>query len=130
MSKKCINAAGAPPAIGPYSHATVAGDFVYLSGQIALKPDGSGLLKGTIEEETHQVFANIQAVLKATGATLSDVVKVCVFLADLENFAAFNKVYQGYFPKDPPVRTTFQPGRLPANAQVEIEVTAWLGGRK
>jgi 2-iminobutanoate/2-iminopropanoate deaminase len=129
MSKQCINAAGAPPAIGPYSHAVRAGDFLYLSGQIALRPDGSGMLKGTIEEETHQVFANIQAVLKASGASLKDVVKSCVFIADLANFAAFNKVYQTYFPENPPCRTTFQPGRLPADAQVEIEVTAYLGGR-
>lgn len=129
MSKRCITAPGAPPAIGPYSHAVVAGDFLYLSGQIPLRPDGSGIARGTIEEETHQVFANIQAVLKASSATLKDVVKVCVFLADMENFGAFNKVYATYFPENPPVRTTFQPGRLPADAKVEIEVTAYLGGR-
>jgi len=129
MSKQCINAPGAPPAIGPYSHAVRAGDFLFLSGQIPLKPDGSGLARGTIEEETHQVFANIQAVLKASGATLKDVVKSCVFLTDLENFAAFNKVYQTYFPENPPARTTIQPGRLPADAKVEIDVTVYLGGR-
>jgi len=129
MSKTCINAPGAPPAIGPYSHAVRAGDFLFLSGQIPLKPDGSGLLQGTIEEQTHQVFANIQAVLKAAGASLKDVVKSCVFLTDLENFAAFNKVYQQYFPENPPARTTFQPGKLPAGAGVEIDVTVYLGGR-
>ncbi len=129
MSKRCITAPGAPPAIGPYSHAVIAGDFLYLSGQIPLRPDGSGIARGTIEEETHQVFANIQAVLNASGAALKDVVKVCVFLDDMENFAAFNKVYGTYFPENPPVRTTFQPGRLPADAKVEIEVTAYLGGR-
>jgi 2-iminobutanoate/2-iminopropanoate deaminase len=129
MSKTCITAPGAPPAIGPYSHAVRAGDFLFLSGQIPLKPDGSGLLQGTIEEQTHQVFANIQAVLKAAGASLKDVVKSCVFLTDLENFAAFNKVYQQYFPENPPARTTFQPGKLPAGAGVEIDVTVYLGGR-
>jgi 2-iminobutanoate/2-iminopropanoate deaminase len=129
MSKTCINAPGAPPAIGPYSHAVRAGDFLFLSGQIPLKPDGSGLLKGTIEEQTHQVFANIQAVLKAANASLTDVVKSCVFLADLENFAAFNKIYQQYFPENPPARTTFQVGKLPAGAGVEIDVTVYLGGQ-
>lgn len=129
MSKTCITAPGAPPAIGPYSHAVRAGDFLFLSGQIPLKPDGSGLLKGTIEEQTRQVFANIEAVLKASGASLKDVVKSCVFLADLENFAAFNNIYQEYFPENPPARTTFQPGKLPAGAGVEIDVTAYLGGR-
>lgn len=129
MSKTCINAPGAPPAIGPYSHAVRAGDFVFLSGQIPLKPDGSGLLKGTIEEQTHQVFANIQAVLKAANASLKDVVKSCVFLSSLDNFAAFNKIYQEYFPENPPARTTFQVAKLPAGADVEIDVTVYLGGR-
>ncbi len=129
MSKTCITAPGAPPAIGPYSHAVRAGDFLFLSGQIPLKPDGSGLLQGTIDEQTHQVFANIQAVLKAAGATLKDVVKSCVFLADLNDFQAFNKVYQTYFPENPPARTTYQVAKLPAGAIVEIDVTVYLGGR-
>jgi 2-iminobutanoate/2-iminopropanoate deaminase len=122
MSKRCITAPGAPPAIGPYSHAVEAGGFLFLSGQIPLKPDGSGLLKGSIEEETRQVFANIQAVLKASGTSLAHVVKAMVFLDDLGNFAAFNKVYREYFPENPPARSTVQVAGLPAGAKVEIEV--------
>lgn len=129
MSKRCITAPGAPPALGPYSHAVETGGFLYLSGQIALKPDGSGLVQGTIEDETRQVFANIQAVLKAGGATLEEVVKVLVFLDDMDNFSAFNKVYREYFPADPPARSCVQAARLPANARVEIEVIARAGTR-
>lgn len=124
MAKRCINAPGAPPAIGPYSHAVEAGGFLFLSGQVPLKPDGSGMLKGTIEEETRQVFSNIEAVLKASGASLAHVVKATVFLADLNNFAALNKVYSEYFPQNPPARSTFQVARLPGDAKIEIEVIA------
>lgn len=123
MSKRCISAPGAPPALGPYSHAVESGGFLFLSGQIALRPDGSGLLRGTIEEETRQVFSNIQAVLAAGGSSLANVVKVLVFLDDIENFAAFNRVYKEYFPDTPPARSCVQ-AKLPAGAKVEIEVIA------
>jgi 2-iminobutanoate/2-iminopropanoate deaminase len=124
MTKRCITAPGAPPPAGPYSHAVECGGFVYLSGQVALKPDGSGLLRGTIEEETRQVFANIQAVLAASGVTLREVVKALVFLDDMDNFAAFNRVYKEFFPEDPPARSCVQVARLPGDVKVEIEVIA------
>ena len=126
MEKICLQAAGAPPALGPYSHAVVAGDFVFLSGQGALAPDGSGIVHGTIEEETRLTFSNIQAVLDEAGATLRDVVKVLVFLSDMDNFSAFNKVYKEYFPEDPPARSCVEAARLPGDMQVEIEVVALL----
>lgn len=126
MGKICLQAAGAPPALGPYSHAVVAGDFIFLSGQGALAPDGSGIVHGTIEEETRLTFSNIQAVLDEAGATLKDVVKVLVFLDDMDNFSAFNKVYKEYFPQDPPARSCVEAARLPGDMQVEIEVVALL----
>lgn len=126
MEKICLQAAGAPPALGPYSHAVVAGDFVFLSGQGALAPDGRGIVHGTIEEETRLTFSNIKAVLDEAGATLKDVVKVLVFLNDMGNFSAFNKVYKEYFPKDPPARSCVEAARLPGDMQVEIEVVALL----
>ena len=122
MPKRCITAPGAPPAIGPYSHAVESGGFLFLSGQVPLRPDGSGMVKGTIEEETRQVFANIQVVLKACGVSLDDVVKAVVFLDDLNNFNAFNKVYREYFAENPPARSCVQVARLPGDAKVEIEV--------
>ena len=124
MTKRCITAPDAPAPAGPYSHAVESGGFLYLSGQVALKPDGSGMLRGTIEEETRQVFANIDTVLRASGATLGDVVKSLVFLDDIENFSAFNRVYREYFPDNPPARSCVQVARLPGNAKVEIEVIA------
>jgi 2-iminobutanoate/2-iminopropanoate deaminase len=110
--------------MGPYSHAVESGGFVFLSGQVPLKPDGGGLLRGTIEEETRQVFANIVAVLKASGLTLNHVVKAMVFLDDIGNFSAFNKVYSEYFPQNPPARSCVQVARLPGDAKLEIEVIA------
>ena len=126
MEKICLHAAGAPPAAGPYSHAVIAGDFLFLSGQGALAPEGSGIVHGTIEEETRLTFSNIQAVLNEGGATLKDVVKVLVFLSDMDNFLAFNKVYKEYFPEDPPARSCVETARLPGDMQVEIEVVALL----
>ena len=126
MEKICLHTAGAPPALGPYSQAVVAGGFLFLSGQGALAPDGSGIVHGTIEEETRLTFSNIQAVLDEAGATLKDVVKVLVFLNDMDNFSAFNKVYKEYFPEDPPARTCVEAARLPGDMQVEIEVVALL----
>jgi len=124
MDKRCIHAPAAPPAIGPYSHAVESGGFLFLSGQVALKPDGSGLVRGTVEEETHQVFANIKSVLDASGSSLDRVVKALVFLDDMNNFAAFNAVYKEYFQKDPPARSCVQAAKLPGGAKVEIEVIA------
>lgn len=126
MAKKCLQAAGAPPAVGPYSHAVAAGGFLFLSGQGALAPDGKGIVHGTIEEETRLTFSNIQAVLDEAGATLKDVVKVLVFLDDMDNFRAFNKVYKEYFSEDPPARSCVEVSRLPGGMQVEIEVVALL----
>ena len=126
MSKQCITAEGAPPALGPYSHAVKAGNLLFLSGQGSLAADGSGIIRGTIEEETHQTFSNIKTVLAAAGADLSDVVKVLVFLKDMDNFKAVNAVYAEYFPKNPPARSCIEAARLPGDMQVEIEVIAML----
>jgi len=122
--KNCIHAEGAPPALGPYSHAVEAGPFVYLSGQGPFAVDGSGIDSGTIEEETHSTFANIKTVLKAAGLGLEDVVKTLVFLDDMDNFLPFNKVYKEYFPEHPPARSCVEAARLPGNIKVEIEVIA------
>lgn len=127
MEKRCLNAADAPPALGPYSHAVAAGNYLFLSGQGSLTAEGK-VAHGTIEEETHRTFSNIQTVLKEAGATLSDVVKVLVFLDDIENFGAFNKVYKEYFSEDPPARSCIEAARLPGNMKVEIEVIALLPG--
>jgi 2-iminobutanoate/2-iminopropanoate deaminase len=127
MSKSVVSTEGAPRAIGPYSQAIRAGDFLYTSGQIPLDPVTGELLRGTIEEETRLVMANLAAVLEAAGASFSRVVKTTIFLTDLAHFAAVNGVYGAYFPNEPPARSTVQVAALPRGARVEIEAVAYLG---
>ena len=112
-----------PQAIGPYSQAIRANGFVFVSGQVPVGADGS-LVSGGIEAQTRQVIENIRAALKLAGAEISDVIKTLVVLADARDFAAFNKVYASYFPKDLPARTTLE-ARLMIDIKVEIEAVAY-----
>lgn len=107
----------------PLSTAYRAGDFVFASGQVGFGSDGK-LVAGGIEAETRQTLSNIADALRLAGASLADVVKVTVWLADLEEFAAFNYVYRSYFPESPPARSTVQAG-LMLGARVEIEAVAF-----
>ncbi|QQE74555.1 RidA family protein [Brevibacillus composti] len=116
----------APAAIGPYSQAVKAGSFLYASGQIPLRPDGT-LVEGDIVAQTHQVFANIKGVLAEAGLTLSDVVKATVFIKNMDDFGRLNEVYGHYFGDHKPARSTVEVARLPRDVQVEIEVIAYLG---
>lgn len=109
----------------PLSAAYRAGDFIYVSGQVGFGRAGE-LVAGGIQAETAQTIANIEDALRLAGAGLSDIVKVTVWLADLSEFELFNAIYQTYFPKAPPARTTVQAG-LMVNARVEMEVVAFLG---
>lgn len=126
MEKTCITAKNAPPAAGPYSHAVAAGNLLFLSGQGAMAPDGSGIQRGTIESETRQTLENIKAVLEDAGSSLAQVLKMTVYLKDMENFAAMNAIYKEYFPENPPARTCIQAGRLPLDFQVEMDAIAIL----
>jgi 2-iminobutanoate/2-iminopropanoate deaminase len=118
-----IASADAPAAIGPYSQAVRIGDLLFTSGQIPLTVQGE-LVQGGIEEQTHQVFRNLQAVLAEAGAGLSDVVKATVFLKDMEQFAALNAIYAAYFGEHKPARSTVEVARLPKDVLVEIELIA------
>lgn len=121
--KEIVQTTEAAPAIGPYSQATVFGNLVITSGQIPLTPAGD-LVEGGIAEQTEQVLANLKAVLAAAGTDLSRVVKTTVFLADMNEFAAMNAVYEKHFPAPYPARSTVQVARLPRDVRVEIEVLA------
>lgn len=123
-SKEVIASQDAPAAIGPYSQAIKIGDTVWLAGQISLDPVTGGLITGNIEIETRQVMANIEAVLAASGMSLSNVVQTQVYLADLNDYQKFNEVYAEYFPNNPPARAVVQVSRLPRDAKVEIMMTA------
>lgn len=126
MSKNAIHADNAPPAAGPYSHAIVANGMVYTSGQVALDPATKKLVEGDIRAQTIQVLKNVQAVLEAAGSSLDKVVKTTVFLKDMNDFAAMNETYGGFFKDAPPARSTVQVARLPLDAMVEIETIALL----
>ena len=122
-----ITAPGGPSPQGPYSHAVEAGGFVYVSGQAALDPDTSKPLGGTVAEETRLTLENVKAILEASGATLDDVVKCSVFLADIRDFAAMNAVYKEYFGRAKPARTTVQACLPLPSLKVEIDCIAYVG---
>lgn len=125
--KKSIHAAAAPAALGPYSQAIRIGDFVFTSGQVALDPATGQIVSGGIDAQTHRVLQNLQAVLAAAGLDLARVVKTTVFLRDMNDFAAMNKIYAEYFQTGgapAPARSTVEVARLPKDALVEIELIA------
>ena len=130
MSREPISTSGAPQAIGPYSQAIAARNVpgartVYCSGQIPIDPQSGELVgAGDVKAETHRVMQNLDAVLRAAGASFATVVKTTIFLTDLRSFAVVNEVYASYFSGPPPARATVQVAALPKGAQVEIEAIA------
>lgn len=125
--KKIINTTNAPAPIGPYNQATLAGGFLFLSGQVAINPASGELVQSSISEETHQVMRNIKAVLLEASYGFGDVVKTTIFLADMSLFAEVNEVYGAYFETDFPARETVAVKGLPKGVNVEISVTAFKG---
>ena len=114
----------APAAIGPYSQAVAVGRHLYLSGQIGIDPETGAMVAGGVEAETRQVLVNAGAVLAAAGLTPADVVQSIVFLADMDDYAAVNRIYGEFFPDPPPARAAVEVARLPKDAKVEIIMTA------
>lgn len=122
--REIISTDKAPGAIGPYSQAIKAGNFVFCSGQIPIDPVTGEFVSNDVTEQTEQVLKNLVAVLEAAGTSLANVVKTTVFLADMSDFAAMNEVYGRYFNENKPARATVQAARLPRDAKVEIECIA------
>jgi 2-iminobutanoate/2-iminopropanoate deaminase len=120
--KQIIHTSDAPAPIGPYSQAVRHQDTLYLSGQIALDPATGKLVIDTLEEETHQVMRNIQALLSKAGADLSRVIKTSIFLKNMDDFSIVNEVYGSYFSEDYPARETVEVSCLPKNVNVEISM--------
>ncbi|MDN3587428.1 RidA family protein [Pedobacter aquatilis] len=125
--KQIINTTSAPAPIGPYNQAVMAGNFLFVSGQVAINPENGELNMPNIEEETHQVMRNLKAVLLEAGLTFDNVVKSSIFLTDMGNFAEVNEIYGKYFTSDFPARETVQVSALPKNVNVEISVIAVKG---
>jgi len=124
--RDAIATSTAPRAIGPYSQAVRAGQFLFVSGQIAIDPATGQLADGDISVQTRQVLLNIGEILAAAGASFDHVVRTTVFLVSMEDFAAMNEVYGGFFRAPAPARVTVAASGLPRNARVEIEAVAHL----
>ena len=122
--RQSISTAAAPQAIGPYSQGVRTDRFLFLSGQTPIDPATGELVPGDIVAQTHRVFQNLGEVLKAAGLGFEHVVRTSVFLADMNDFAAMNQVYGGYFTAPYPARTTIQAARLPKDCRVEIDAVA------
>lgn len=114
----------APQAIGPYSQAIRANGFIFVSGQIALNPVTQKIVEGGVAQQTEQVIANLEAILKAAGSGLDKIVRTSVFLKDMNDFAAMNDVYERFFPQRAPARSTIEAARLPKDVRVEIDAIA------
>jgi len=128
MNKKIIATSGAPAAIGPYSQAVQAGSgtLLFISGQLPADPGTGPLVQGDIGAMTRRCLENIKSILEASGASMANVVKTTVFLTSMEDFAEMNRVYRGYFPAEPPARSTIAVAALPKGAPIEIEAVAVL----
>jgi 2-iminobutanoate/2-iminopropanoate deaminase len=126
MKKKVIQTEKAPKAIGPYSQAIQAGNFLFLSGQIPLDPKTGELVKGDIRLKTRQVLENIKGVLESQKLGMEDVIKVTIFLKTIGDFNQVNEVYGTYFPSSSPARSTVGVATLPRDADIEIEAVALI----
>ena len=122
--KQIINTKRAPAPIGPYNQAVLAGNTLYISGQIAINPENDHLLLGDIELETQQVMDNLKAILSEAEMNFSNVVKTSIFLSDMSHFATVNAVYETYFSGNYPARETVAVLGLPKNVNVEISMIA------
>lgn len=126
MTVEMLTTPSAPPAMGPYSHAVRAGDWIILAGQLGLDPSSGTLVEG-VDAQARQALANIKAILGDHGKTLNDVAKSLVFVTDLADFPVINAAYADAFGDHKPARSTVQVAALPAGGRVEIEVWVFVG---
>ena len=124
MDKRIIKTTSSPAPIGPYNQAVLAGDTLYISGQICIDPVTGKLKKKDVQEETHQVMQNLKAILAAANMGFNHVVKTTIFITDMQQFGEINEVYGKYFEGDFPARETVQVAALPKSVNVEISMIA------
>ena len=122
--KQVIQTNNAPQAIGPYSQAILAGDTLYVSGQIPLIPATGNIVSDKLEEQARQVMENVKAIVEAAGMTLEQVVKTSIFMKNMDDFASINEVYSKYFPAPYPARSCVEVARLPKDVLIETEAMA------
>ena len=126
MARTPITSTGAPTAIGPYSQAVRAGGLLFVSGQVPIDPETGELIHGDVTAQTHRALRSLDAIVRAAGATLDDVVKTTVYLADMNDFVAMNRAYATWFADPAPARAAVQVARLPKDAQIEIDAVVRL----
>ena len=124
--KKQVNTSSAPAAIGPYSQGVIAGNLLFVSGQIPLNPLDGSLVSDSLESQANQVFQNLRAIIQEAGTSFEHVLKLTIYLTDSENFAAVNKVMENYFDEPYPARATVEVSRLPKDVEVEIDAIVEL----
>ena len=124
--KKQVNTSSAPAAIGPYSQGVIAGNLLFVSGQIPINPADGSLVSDSLESQANQVFKNLHAIIQEAGTSFEHVLKLTIYLTDLENFAAVNKVMENYFNEPYPARATVEVSRLPKDVEVEIDAIVEL----
>ena len=128
MTKEIISTENAPQAIGPYSQAVKAGNLIFISGQVPLNPKTGDLVTESIEDQARQVLDNVKSICEAAGQSLDDIVKISIFLTDLNNFAVVNDVMKEYFSEPYPARATVEVSGLPLGVNVEIEAIVLING--
>lgn len=126
MSLEKVSTKKAPAAVGPYSQAMKAGDFVYVSGQLPMNPETGEMVEGSIKDQTRQSLENAKAILEEAGTCLENVVKTTVFLQNMNDFADMNGVYAEFFTNHKPARAAVEVAKLPLGADVEIQMVAYL----
>jgi len=124
--KKQVNTSSAPAAIGPYSQGVIAGNLLFVSGQIPINPADGSLVSDSLESQANQVFENLRAIIQEAGTSFEHVLNLTIYLTDLENFAAVNKVMENYFSQPYPARATVEVSRLPKDVEVEIDAIVEL----
>lgn len=124
MNKKIISTTNAPKAIGPYSQAILVNNTLYCSGQIAINPINGSLKNKNIEEETNMIMKNISEILKSANMNFNNIVKCSIFMKDMNDYTAINKIYANYFNEKPPAREAIEVSKLPKNVNIEISVIA------
>lgn len=125
--KKIIQTPNAPAPIGPYNQAVAVGNFLFISGQIAIDPETGDMIQDNISDESKKVMSNLNAILKQAGMSFENVVKSTIFLKDMNDFSKVNEVYGSFFSSNFPARETVEVSQLPKNANVEISVIAFQG---
>ena len=124
--KEIIFSEKAPKPVGPYSQCVKYGNLLFLSGQIPINPETNQIVSEDFKQQVKQVMENLKAVLETANSSINNVLKTQVFLKDLTNFKKFNNIYATYFSEKPPARTTIEVAKLPLNAQIEIDMIAFI----